>query len=391
MRAPRFRQRVVEQSSMTANHSSGIQARVALKRRAFLLGAGATAISGAAWGMPTILVPHVLSTRRHKTHYLECGPADGPLMIFLHGWPEIGLVWRAQMNAFAAEGWRCVAPDLRGFGKSSIPASSDAYANEQVVADMVELHDHLGGKPAIWVGHDWGSVVVGSLVAHHPERSSGAVLVSVPYFPTANALQTLVPLVDRNIYPADQYPDGQWDYYRYYTTHFDSAVADLEADEASSLAGIFRRADPTSAGKPSPNAMVTRKGGRFGAMHRASKIAPDPNLWPQADFAELVGAFEAHGFRGPCSWYLNDDANVAFALKAPDGGRLSQPVLFINGEFDQINTINGNQYGDPMRSACSSLTVTNLPGAHWLPVECKRQVVQAIAQWLESNGLSDRS
>ena len=51
------------------------------------------------------------------------------------------------------------------------------------MADMAELHEHLGGDPAIWVGHDWGSVVVGALVAHEPERSRGVVLTSVPYFP----------------------------------------------------------------------------------------------------------------------------------------------------------------------------------------------------------------
>jgi pimeloyl-ACP methyl ester carboxylesterase len=61
------------------------------------------------------LTTHTLSLPRHKTSYLEAGPADGPLMIFLHGWPQIGLTWRAQMEAFASEGWRCVAPDMRGY------------------------------------------------------------------------------------------------------------------------------------------------------------------------------------------------------------------------------------------------------------------------------------
>lgn len=310
-----------------------------------------------------------------------------PLMIFLHGWPELALIWRAQIEAFAADGWHCVAPDMRGYGGSSIPVDSHAYTHEEVVADMAELHDHLGGKPAIWVGHDWGSVTVGALVAHQPQRSRGAVLVSVPYFPTANALPTLVPLVDRTIYPFDEYPDGQWDYYRYYTRHFASAVADLDADKASSLASIYRRGDPAAMGKPTPNAVVTRKGGRFGAAHRAPPTQPDPALWPAADFAVLVRSFEAHGFRGPCSWYLNDDANVAYAAKAPDGGRISQPVLFVNGELDAINTIEGNRSGDPMRSACADLTVTGLSGAHWLPVECKAELVEAIRGWLRMKQL----
>jgi pimeloyl-ACP methyl ester carboxylesterase len=322
------------------------------------------------------------STPRHTTHYIELGPTGGPLMFFLHGWPELSLIWRAQLEAFAADGWRCIAPDMRGYGGSSAPAATDAYTQEQVVADMAELHDHLGGEPAIWVGHDWGSVAVGSLVSHEPTRARGAVFISVPYFPTGNTIPTLVGLVDRQIYPLDEYPDGQWDYFRYYNTHFDSAVADLDADKAASLASIYRSADPSIMGKPASNAMVTRKGGRFGAAHRAPPTAPDPALWPVGDFNALVQTFEAHGFRAPCSWYLNDEANTAYARAAVDGGRLAMPVLFINGEYDPMNSITGNALGDPMREACADLTITNLHGAHWLPVECKGGVVDAIREWL---------
>ena len=124
--------------------------------------------------MPSsMLTSRELSTPRHTTRYIECGPDDGPLMIFLHGWPELSLIWRAQMDAFAADGWHCVAPDLRGYDGSAAPAAVAAYGNEHVVADIAELHDHLGGEPAIWVGHDWGSVIAGSLVAHEPKRSRG--------------------------------------------------------------------------------------------------------------------------------------------------------------------------------------------------------------------------
>ena len=372
----------------TPSYTRGSVAGLPLHRRSVPLGMCAIAMSGVARSTPSsTLASRTFRTPRHTTHYIECGPAGGPLMIFLHGWPEIGLVWRAQVESFAAEGWHCVAPDLRGFGSSSAPAASDAYANEQVVADMAELHEHLGGKPAIWVGHDWGSCTVGALVAHEPKRSRGAVLVSVPYFPDANALPTLVPLVDRKIYPADEYPDGQWDYYRYYTTHFSNAVADLDADIPASLASIFRPGDPTSVGKVLPSASVTRNGGRFGTAHHAPPTQPDPALWPPADFEVLVESFEAHGFRSACAWYLNDGANVDYAREAPNHGRLSQPVLFVNGELDQINSINANQMGHPMRAACSDLTVTNLRGAHWLPLECKVELTNAIRNWLQTKQL----
>ena len=334
-----------------------------------------------------MLVSLTFSTPRQTTHYIECGPADGPLMIFIHGWPSINLIWRAQMDAFAADGWHCVAPDLRGFGDSSAPASNDDYTIEEVVADMAELHDHLGGKAAIWVGHDWGCVVAGELVAYEPRRSRGVVLTSLAYQPDGHALRTIVPLVDRTIYPADQYPDGQWDYYRYYTKQFKTAVADLDADKAASLASIFQPGSPAAVGKVASLAVVTRNGGRFGAAHRAPPTQPDPALWPPADFDVLVQSFKAGGFRPSCAWYLNDDANIAYARKAPNDGRLSQPVLFINGDFDQVCTIIGNRQGDPMRATCPDLTVTSMPAGHWLPLERKAEHILAIRTWLQSKKL----
>ena len=333
------------------------------------------------------LVSRTFSTPRQSTHYIECGPADGPLMIFLHGWPGIGLIWRAQMDAFAADGWHCVAPDMRGYGGSSAPAASDAYTVKEIVADMAELHDHLGGKPAIWVGHDWGSPVAAALAAHEPRRSRGVVLTSLAYFPDAFALPTLVPLVDRTLYPADQYPDGQWDYFRYYTTHFDAAVGDLDADQAATLASIYRPGSPAAIGKVSPSAMLTRNGGRYGAAHRAPPTQADPTLWPPADFDVLVQAFKGHGFRSANAWYLNDDANIAYAREAPNAGCLSQPVLYVNGDWDVICSITGNQQGEPMRAACADLTVTSLPAGHWLPLERKAELIGVMRTWLQSKKL----
>lgn len=82
--------------------------------------------------------------------------------------------------------------------------------------------------------------------------------------------------------------------------------------------------------------------------------------------------------------YLNDDANIAYARHAPNGGRLSQPVLFVNGDFDRMNSINGNRLGDPMRAACLDLTVMNIPAGHRLPLERKAEHIQAIRTWLQS-------
>jgi pimeloyl-ACP methyl ester carboxylesterase len=213
---------------------------------------------------------------RHTTHYWEAGPPGGPLMIFLHGWPEIGLVWRAQVEAFATEGWHCIAPYMRGYGGSSAPSASEAYALKEIVDDMVELHDHLGAGPAIWVGDDLGSPVVGALAAHHPKRSRGVVFISVPYAPQAFALPSLLPLIDRKLYPADQYPDGQWDYYRFYLTDFDQTVTDFDADIPTSLAAIYRSGNPESVGKVYRSAIITRNGGNLIPRSGPMPILP---LW----------------------------------------------------------------------------------------------------------------
>jgi pimeloyl-ACP methyl ester carboxylesterase len=333
------------------------------------------------------LTDTTFSSPRHRTHYWEAGTAGGPLMIFLHGWPEIGLVWRAQMEAFASEGWHCIAPDMRGYGGSSVPAASEAYAIKEIVEDLVELHDHLGAHPAIWIGHDLGSPVAGALGAHHPKRSRGVVFISVPYVPEAFALPNLLPLIDRRLYPADQYLDGQWDYYRFYLTHFDQTVTDFNADIPASLAAIFRSGNPDSAGKVYRSAIITRNGGWFELEHHAPEVQPDPALWPHSDFDALVEAFRVTGFRPGNSWYLNDSANIAYAHAAPDGGRLRQPVLFISGQFDGLCDITHSRFGDPMRGACRDLTVTDLPSGHWLPLERKADVIQAVRSWLKTKAL----
>jgi hypothetical protein len=138
---------------------------------------------------------------------------------------------------------------------------------------------------------------------------------------------SLLPCIDRKLYPIGQYPDGQWDYYRFYQTHFEQTVSDFDADIRSSLAAIFRSGNPESVGKVYRSAMIARNGGWFGSEHHAPAVEPDPALWPSADFEYLVDSFRANGFRPGNSWYLNDDANIAYAHAAPEGGRLRQPVL----------------------------------------------------------------
>jgi pimeloyl-ACP methyl ester carboxylesterase len=84
---------------------------------------------------------------------------------------------------------------------------------------------------------------------------------------------------------------------------------------------------------------------------------------------------------------LSDPANRAYAHTAPNSGRLRQPVLFVNGDWDAICDINRSRLGEPMRSACEDLSVTSLPAGHWLPLERKTELVRTIRSWIDEKRL----
>src|SRR5579872_2554747 len=107
------------------------------------------------------ITEHTVKTDQHTSFYLAAGPEDGPLVIFVHGWPELSISWRHQLPALAALGFRAIAPDMRGYGRSSVYGKHDDYAQELIVRDMIELLDSTGRAKAVWVGHDWGSPFVG--------------------------------------------------------------------------------------------------------------------------------------------------------------------------------------------------------------------------------------
>ncbi len=323
-----------------------------------------------------------LASPSHTTAWIEAGPADGPLMIFIHGWPELGLVWRVQLAHFAAAGWRCVAPDMRGYGGSSVPTAVADYAGVAIVGDMLALHDALGGGPAVWVGHDWGSAIVWSLAAHHPARCRGVANLCVPYFARGMTLRTLVSVVDRTLYPEGEYPVGQWDYWLYHREHFAQSAADLSADVGATVSALYRAGSASGFGKPARLAGIRSQGGWFGAAHRAPALPPDTDILSEADYRAFVAAFERTGFAGANAWYLNDDANAAYAAEAPGFGRLTLPVLFIHARWDTTCETVHSRLADPMRADCTDLTEVTIDAGHEVMKERPLETNVALADWI---------
>ncbi|MBB3692850.1 alpha/beta fold hydrolase [Sphingomonas sp. BK580] len=322
-----------------------------------------------------------VATARHRTAYLEAGPAHGPLMILVHGWPELGLIWEHQLRHFAAAGWRCIAPDMRGYGGSSVPDRVSDYQVRAIVDDLLELHDSLGAAPALWVAHDWGCAPAWGLAARHPGRCRGVVALSCPYFPLGLTAESAAATVDRTLYPHDRFPVGQWDYWHYHRERSHAAAASLDADVRATLAAMYRRTPAEVVGRASRFADVRARGGFFGAAGRAPAMPRDETMFSDATFEQFVAAFEHTGFRGANAWYLNDAANAAYAAEAPRFGRIDVPVLFLHGRRDTVCDTVHSALAEPMRGACADLSEVTLDCGHMLMLEEPGAVNAAIERW----------
>jgi pimeloyl-ACP methyl ester carboxylesterase len=328
------------------------------------------------------ITEHVLRTERHTTFYLTCGAADATPLIFVHGWPELSISWRHQLPVFAALGFRCIAPDMRGYGRSGVYPRHQDYALEHGVRDMIELLDALGRDKAAWVGHDWGSPVVWSIASHHPDRCFGVANLCVPYLPDGFAPASMAALVDRSIYPEDVFPMGQWEYQLFYEENFDQARLAFEASVPDTVSALFRKGGPAGKGQPSRTALVRRDGGWFGGAGRAPVVPRDSGVLTEADFSSYAASLERNGFFGPGSWYMNHTRNIAYARRALDHGRLPMPVLFLHGAFDYVCETIDSRLAEPMRLHCADLTEVVVESGHWMAQENPVAVNAALVRFL---------
>jgi pimeloyl-ACP methyl ester carboxylesterase len=332
--------------------------------------------------MPQVEInEHAFTVDGHTTAYLAAGPEDGPLMVFVHGWPELSWSWRHQLPVFGGLGFRAIAPDMRGYGRSSVYAKHEAYAQEHVVGDMMRLLDHLGRHRAIWVGHDWGSPVVWSVASHHPDRCPAVASLCVPYG-LERGLDAILPLVDRSVYPEAQYPVGQWDYQLYYQENFDRATAVMDADASRMAKALFRRGNPQGQGKPAVTASIRAQGGWFGGADRAPDVPMDPTVVSDEDLQRYAESLSRNGFAGPNAWYMNHEANAEYAGRAVKGGELSMPVLFLAARYDYVCESVVSDLARPMRDECHDLEVVTIDSGHWMAQEKPFEVNACLANWL---------
>ncbi len=114
-------------------------------------------------------------------HTAVAGPEDGPLVILLHGFPEFWYGWKHQIDALAKQGYRVMAPDQRGYNRSSKPPGAENYTLNDLRDDIAGLIEQSGKEKAFVVGHDWGGAVAWQLAATRPELVEKMIAVNIPH------------------------------------------------------------------------------------------------------------------------------------------------------------------------------------------------------------------
>ncbi|MGN6117410.1 MAG: alpha/beta fold hydrolase [Nitrobacter sp.] len=292
---------------------------------------------------------------------------QGPLVILCHGWPELSYSWRHQIPAIADAGFHVVAPDMRGFGRTTAPADIEAYSIFDTVGDMVALVEALGEKRAVIIGHDWGAPVAWHSAMFRPDVFTAVAGLSVP--PPLRGRERPLDALRKN---------GITNFYWQYFQAPGVAEREFERDVDFSMRAIVGRGftDPAAS-------LFVEDGKGFLGDPAIPRTLPD---WiGEEELAYFVETYRASGFRGGFNWYRNIDHN--WELTAPwHGAQIQQPALFIAGSKDSVITglIGAKRVGDMERVVPNLTKKLIIEGAgHWIQQERPAEVNAALIAFLK--------
>jgi pimeloyl-ACP methyl ester carboxylesterase len=288
---------------------------------------------------------------RQRVHLVEAG--SGPLVLFCHGFPESWYSWRHQLSALADAGFRAVAMDMRGYGRSGKPAAVSDYRITELVDDCVGVVHALGADTAVVIGHDWGAPVAWTAAWTRPDVFRAVAGLSVVFggrglmgLPGDPLGERRPSLVEREIAGPDLL---------FYQEHFCSERG--SAEWRGDVAKLMRRAlyglsasaplRPQLAGPPMDGDLTRLPDEAILAFTRSAMCrplgkgllddVPDPETtlgWiTDHDIDFYVEEFERTGFEGGLNYYRCVDLNWEL-LAGFEGRRVSVPSLFVGGDRD---------------------------------------------------------
>lgn len=309
----------------------------------------------------------IIQTNGINMHIAEAG--SGPLVLMVHGFPELWYSYRHQVPAIADAGFHAVAIDVRGYGGTDQPQPIEAYSMKMMTADVVGVLDALGVESAVVVGHDWGSPIAWNSAVLYPDRFRAVIAMSVPYFPRSPAP------------PTQLFKQAFGDNFFYILYFQEPGVAEkeLEADVRRSMSTFLYAAS----GDAPRDAMAWQKP----KTARFLDGMPVPETLPAwltpGDLDYFVAEFQRTGFRGGLNRYRNMDRDWQ-ELPQLEGARVQQPALFMYGDLDGVIAMNPAG-PEIMRQNVPNLRgIVKLPGAgHWTQQERPEEVNAAMIEFLK--------
>ena len=299
------------------------------------------------------------------------GEDDAPLILCVHGWPELWYSWRHQMVYFSERGYRVAAMDVRGYGRSSKPDAIEAYTLKQLAGDVAAVAKALDPNPVILFGHDWGAPIAYSTALLYPDVVKAVAGLSVPFTPWSET--SLLSLM-QSVYN-DRF---------FYINYFQKPRVpeqELEADIAVSLRKIYH----SFSGNSPPDDWLTPKAVDSGLLDHMLDPKPFPDWLSEQDLQVYSNAFTSGGFTGPLNRYRAVELDHA-DFSGYRNRHLSMPVCFIGGALDTIRDyvpgVDG--YANPGAACDDFRGSTLIPGAgHWIQQEAPEETNTALLHFLE--------
>ena len=297
---------------------------------------------------------------------------EGPLVLFVHGWPELWYSWRHQISAMSEAGFRAAAMDVRGYGTSSKPHSIDAYSMRSLAGDATAVARALSDDPVVIVGHDWGAPIAWNTALLHADVIRAVAGLSVPYMPASSGPASTL----RDIYKRRFF----------YQTYFQAegvAEAELEADVRLSLRKIYF----ALGGEAELDTWIAEKPEDANLLDSLTNPAPFPAWLTEADLDVYTEAFLGSGFRGPLNRYRAGGIDRDDVGQELIGKKVVQPACFIAGARDAVRHFipGGDLYAQP-EAGCEDLrSSTIIDGAgHWVQQEAPVETNEALLAFLRS-------
>jgi pimeloyl-ACP methyl ester carboxylesterase len=305
-----------------------------------------------------------VATNGITLHVTEQG--QGPAVVFCHGFPDTSHTWRRHMKDIAAAGYRAIAPDMRGYGRSSAPADAKLYTPLQTAGDLVGLLDALKISSAVLVGHDWGATHAWNAAMMRPDRFKAVFCLSVPYIPRG-----VISVFER------MRTSGHQDAF-YMFEQIRPEADQIWANAAVTIPGVLYWASGSAPDDKRWSPMDPSR-----SLHRAAPGSLPS--WVKPDYVQHnVAEFERTGFHGGLNYYRA--AETYFDLSAAfKGAKITQPSFFIWGKADGLKELYPLT-PDQMRAGLPGLAGwLELDGVgHWVQHEAAELVSEQLVNFLRT-------